>query len=198
MTLGEVVAATGARLVFEATYTLPANPFAFAAHVAVVEVDRGTGDIRLVRYAAVHDCGPMINPMIVRGQIQGGIAQGLGQAFSEAMVYDADAQPLTASLMTYGLPTSESMPSFILENQETPSPTNPLGIKGIGELPTVASPVAAANGRGRAGASGRACCHRHAAASGEGLAGARGGLVSRRVLDSAISYHRGQTWATSA
>ena len=143
--LGEVVAATGARLVFEATYTLPANPFAFAAHVAVVEIDRGTGDIRLVRYAAVHDCGPMINPMIVRGQIQGGIAQGLGQAFSEAMVYDADAQPLTASLMTYGLPTSESMPSFILENQETPSPTNPLGIKGIGELPTVASPVAAAN-----------------------------------------------------
>ena len=137
---------TGGRvLVFESSYTLPANPFAFAAHVAVVEVDRGTGSVRLERFVAVHDCGPMINPMIVRGQIQGGITQGLGQAMSEAVVYDGSGLPLTGNLMTYGVPNAEETPSFLLENLETPSPTNPLGIKGIGELPTVAAPVAVAN-----------------------------------------------------
>jgi carbon-monoxide dehydrogenase large subunit len=137
--------ASGDALVIETTYELPANPFAFAAHIAEVEVDRDTGAVRLKRFVAVHDCGPMINPMIVRGQIQGGITQGIGQALSEGVTYDANGQPLAASFMTYGLPGSEDVPAFILENMETPSPTNPLGIKGIGELPTVASPVAVAN-----------------------------------------------------
>ena len=132
-------------LTFEVTWTLPSNPFAFAAHIALVEVDPGTGDIRLVRYAAVHDCGLMINPRIVRGQIQGGITQGIGQALSEAVFHDGDGQPLAGSFMTYGLPHTESTPDFVLEHLQTPSPTNPLGIKGIGELPTVASPVAVAN-----------------------------------------------------
>ena len=130
---------------FRTSYTLPDNPFAFAAHVAAVLVDRRTGEVRLQSYVAVHDCGPMINPKIVRGQIQGGITQGIGQALSEAMVYDESGQPLTGSLMTYGLPTAEGTPAFVLENLETPSPTNPLGIKGIGETPTVAAPVAVAN-----------------------------------------------------
>lgn len=132
-------------LTVEADYELPANPFAFAAHVAVVEVDEDTGSVRLVDYAAVHDCGPMINPVIVRGQIQGGIAQGVGQALSEAMVYSEAGQPQTASLMTYGIPIAETLPQFQLESRQTPSPTNPLGIKGIGELPTVAAPVAVTN-----------------------------------------------------
>ncbi|MCH8199154.1 MAG: molybdopterin-dependent oxidoreductase, partial [Chloroflexi bacterium] len=145
---GDVAAAAhreDGALVFSASYTLPANPFAFAAHAAVVEVDRDTGDVALVRFAAVHDIGRVINPMIVRGQVHGGITQGIGQALSEAMVYDAAGQPLTGSLMTYGIPTAETTPRFLLDQLESPSPTNPLGIKGIGELPTVAAPVAVAN-----------------------------------------------------
>jgi aerobic carbon-monoxide dehydrogenase large subunit len=132
-------------LVFEVAYTLPANPFAFAAHIAEVALDRATGDVQISRFVAVHDCGPMINPMIVRGQIQGGITQGIGQALSEGVGYDSTGQPFQTNLMTYGIPNSESTPAYVLENFQTPSPTNPLGIKGIGELPTVASPVAVAN-----------------------------------------------------
>ena len=132
-------------LTVEAAYELPANPFAFAAHVAVVELDTRSADIRLVDYSAVHDCGPMINPTIVNGQIHGGIAQGIGQALSEAMLYTESGHPQTGSLMTYGIPIAEMLPAFRLDNQQTPSPTNPLGIKGIGELPTVAAPVAVAN-----------------------------------------------------
>ena len=137
--------AGGERLVFDVDYELPANPFAFSAHVATVRLDKGTGDVAIERYVAVTDCGPMINPMIVRGQIQGGITQGIGQALSEGVAYDDLAMPQQTSLMTYGIPGSEGTPAFVLENFETPSPTNPLGIKGIGELPTVASPVAVAN-----------------------------------------------------
>ena len=129
----------------ELEWELPANPFGFAAHVAVVELDEETGDVRLTGLAAVHDCGPMINPVIVRGQIQGGIAQGVGQALSEGMRYTLAGHPQTGSLMTYGIPIAESLPVFRLEHQQTPSPTNPLGIKGIGELPTVAAPVAVTN-----------------------------------------------------
>ena len=132
-------------LTIEAEYELPANPFGFAAHVAVVELDAETGDARLTAYAAVHDCGPMINPVIVRGQIQGGVAQGVGQALSEGMRYTDAGHPLVGGFMTYGIPIAESLPPFALDNRQTPSPTNPLGIKGIGELPTVAAPVAVAN-----------------------------------------------------
>ena len=132
-------------LTIEAEYELPANPFGFAAHVAVVELDAETGDARLTAYAAVHDCGPMINPVIVRGQIQGGVAQGVGQALSEGMRYTDAGHPLAGGFMTYGIPIAESLPPFALDNRQTPSPTNPLGIKGIGELPTVAAPVAVAN-----------------------------------------------------
>ena len=132
-------------LEFALTYTLPANPFGFAAHIAVVEVDRDTGNVALKKYVAVHDCGPMINPMIVEGQIHGGIVQGIGQAIGEGMVYTADGQPLTGTLLDYGVPMAIDLPNMDLGNIQTPSPTNPLGIKGIGELPTVAAPVAVAN-----------------------------------------------------
>jgi carbon-monoxide dehydrogenase large subunit len=134
-----------AGLEFHGTYTLPGNPYAFGAHVAVVEVDRETGAVQFLRYAAVHDCGRIINPRLVEGQIYGGMAQGIGQALLEGMVYTSEGQPLTATLLDYALPKAGTLPQVSLETMETPSPTNPLGVKGIGELPTVAAPVAVAN-----------------------------------------------------
>ena len=134
-----------AGLEFSGTYSFPDNPFSYAAHVAVVEVNRDTGDVKLLRYAAVHDCGHIINPMLVDGQAQGGIVQGIGQALTEGVMYTPDGQPLTASFMDYAMPIAEDMPDMLLENMETPSPTNLLGARGIGEMPTVAAPVAVAN-----------------------------------------------------
>jgi carbon-monoxide dehydrogenase large subunit len=134
-----------AGLAFSGTYTLPGNPYAFGAHVAVVEVDRETGAVTFLRYAAVHDCGRIINPKLVEGQMYGGMAQGLGQALLEGMVYTPEGQPLTGSLLDYAIPRAGALPQVILETMETPSPTNPLGVKGIGELPTVATPVAVTN-----------------------------------------------------
>ena len=134
-----------AGLAFSDTYTLPGNPYAFGAHVAVVEVDRETGEVTFLRYAAVHDCGRIINPKLVEGQMYGGMAQGIGQALLEGMVYTPEGQPLTGSLLDYAIPRAAVLPQITLETMETPSPTNPLGVKGIGELPTVAAPVAVAN-----------------------------------------------------
>jgi aerobic carbon-monoxide dehydrogenase large subunit len=134
-----------AGLDFSGTYTLPANPYAFGAHVAVVEVDRQTGEVSFLQYVAVHDCGRIINPKLVEGQMYGGIVQGIGQALTEGMVYTPEGQPLTGSLLDYAVPKAAAIPHLILETMETPSPTNPLGVKGIGELPTVAAPVAVAN-----------------------------------------------------
>jgi len=124
------------------TYTLPGNPYAFGAHVAVVEIDRETGELKFLRYAAVHDCGRIINPKLVEGQMYGGMAQGFGQALMEGMVYTPEGQPLTGSLMDYAIPRARALPQVTLETMETPSPTNPLGVKGIGELPTVATGMA--------------------------------------------------------
>src|SRR5499426_1276524 len=134
-----------AGLAFSGTYTLPGNPYAFGAHVAIVEVDRETGEVTFLRYAAVHDCGRIINPKLVEGQMYGGMAQGLGQALMEGMVYPPEGQPLTGSLLDYAIPRAGALPQVILETMETSSPTNPLGVKGIGELPTVATPVAVTN-----------------------------------------------------
>ena len=130
---------------FAVDFTLPGNPFAFAAHVAVVEVERESGEVQILQYVAVHDCGPFLNPVIARGQIHGGIAQGLGEVFSESIGYDAAGLPLNSNFMTYGMPIAEDIPFIVTDNLETPSPTNPLGVKGIGELPTVATPAAVAN-----------------------------------------------------
>ena len=130
---------------FAGTHTLPASPYAFGAHVAVVEVSRDTGNVTILEYAAVHDAGRIINPMLAEGQVQGGIAQGLGQALVEGMVYSPEGQPLTGSLMDYALPRTVNTPDFNLDTVETPSPVTPNGVKGIGELPTLASPVAVAN-----------------------------------------------------
>jgi carbon-monoxide dehydrogenase large subunit len=113
--------------------------------VVVVEVDRATGEVEIVRYVAVHDCGHIINPLLVRGQVHGGIVQGIGQALWEGMVYSPEGQPLTGSLLDYALPGAAGLPEMITDAIETPSPMNPLGIKGVGELPTVAAPAAVAN-----------------------------------------------------
>jgi carbon-monoxide dehydrogenase large subunit len=130
---------------FAVDFTLPENPHSFAAHVAVVEVDPGSGALRILEYVAVHDCGPFLNPIIAKGQIDGAIVQGLGQALSEVVQYDAIGQLMTANLMSYGLPVAADVPPFVTDNLATPSPTNPLGMKGIGELPTVPAPAVIAN-----------------------------------------------------
>jgi carbon-monoxide dehydrogenase large subunit len=127
------------------SFLLPENPFGFAAHVAVLEVDRATGEARFLRYAAVHDCGRVINPTLLAGQVHGAIAQGIGPALAEAMLYTPEGQPLTGSFLDYAIPGAGEVPAIHLDIRETPSPTNPLGVKGIGELPTVAAPVAVAN-----------------------------------------------------
>jgi carbon-monoxide dehydrogenase large subunit len=130
---------------FSAQYTLPNAPISFGAHAVVVEVDRDTGEVKILRYVGVHDCGQIINPRLVEGQIIGGIAQGIGQALSEGMVYSEEGQPLTGSLLDYAIPKAQDIPDLILDTIETPSPTNPLGAKGIGSVSTVPPPAALAN-----------------------------------------------------
>jgi carbon-monoxide dehydrogenase large subunit len=111
----------------------------FGTHIAMVEVDPETGDVRILRYLATDDCGNVINPMIVAGQIHGGIAQGVGQALFEDAVYDSDGNLLTGSLVDYPLPTAADLPDFELARTVTPTDVNPLGVKGIGEAGTIAS-----------------------------------------------------------
>ena len=130
---------------FTGSFTLPRPAYSFAANVVVVEVSRETGHVNFLNYAGVHDSGRIINPMLVEGQIHGGIAQGIGQALTEGMAYSEDGQPLTGSLMDYALPRASRIPDLLIENIDTPSPTNPLGAKGVGSVSTVPSPVAVAN-----------------------------------------------------
>ena len=117
----------------------------FGSHVAVVEVDRDTGEVDLLRHIAVDDCGTILNPMLVNGQQHGGIAQGIAQALWEHVQYDEDANPVTASLMDYLMPSAAELPSFEVSNTETASPRNPLGAKGIGESGTIGSTPAIHN-----------------------------------------------------
>lgn len=113
--------------------------FPFGTHICVVEIDPQTGHVQIVKYIAVDDCGKVINPLLVDGQVQGGIAQGLGQALYEGVVYDDDGQLLTGSLMDYAIPRAADLPRLQLARTETPTPVNPLGIKGIGEAGTIGS-----------------------------------------------------------
>ena len=121
------------------------NPHSFAAHIAVVEVDRDTGDVKVLHYTGVHDCGTVINPMVVEGQVHGAIGPGIGQALVEGMQFGPDGQPLTATALDYALPIAEESPTYVTDTIETPSPLTPTGAKGVGELPTVAAPAAVAN-----------------------------------------------------
>jgi aerobic carbon-monoxide dehydrogenase large subunit len=128
-----------------AYYDPPNCTFPFGTHICVVEVDKETGWVHLKRYVAVDDVGNVINPMIVDGQTHGGIVQGIAQALWEGAVYDESGQLLTGSLMDYALPRSDVLPHFELDRTVTPSPVNPLGVKGAGEMGTIASTPAVAN-----------------------------------------------------
>jgi carbon-monoxide dehydrogenase large subunit len=119
--------------------------FPFGMHLAVVEIDRDTGKVRLVRYLAVDDCGRVLNPMMVDGQRHGGIAQGVGQALFEEVSYDESGQMMTSTLGDYALPRAADFPEFELDMTETPTPRNPLGAKGIGEAGTIGSTPAVVN-----------------------------------------------------
>jgi carbon-monoxide dehydrogenase large subunit len=120
-------------------YDPPNFVYPFGTHIAVVEVDAETGAIQLKRYIAVDDCGPQINPVIVEGQIHGGIVQGIGQALYEGAVYDENGQLLTGTMMDYTMPRADQFPKFELDHTVTPSPHHPIGVKGIGETGTIAS-----------------------------------------------------------
>ena len=130
----------------EATHYFPAPrpTFASGVHVAVVEIARDTGQVTIVDYVIASDAGPLINPRIVEGQIHGGVAQGIGGALWEELAYDDQGQPLAQSLMDYVMPSVSQIPAMRIVNLSTPSPLNPLGVKGIGEAGTVAPPAALA------------------------------------------------------
>jgi carbon-monoxide dehydrogenase large subunit len=125
--------------------TDPGATFPFGAHVAVVDVDVETGDVRLTRLVAVDDCGRILNPMLVRGQQHGGLAQGVAQALFEEVRLDEAGNPITSTLMTYLMPSAAELPSFECDNTETPTPVNPLGAKGIGESGSIGSTPAVQN-----------------------------------------------------
>ncbi|MGZ8600289.1 MAG: xanthine dehydrogenase family protein molybdopterin-binding subunit [Actinomycetota bacterium] len=114
-------------------------------HLCVVEVDTETGKTDILKYVAVDDCGTVINPMIVEGQVHGGVAQGIAEALFEEAMYDDQGNLMTSSMTQYLIPAATEMPSFVVDRTETPSTTNPLGVKGIGEAGTIASPPAVVN-----------------------------------------------------
>jgi carbon-monoxide dehydrogenase large subunit len=128
-----------------AYYDTPNCTWPFGTHIAVVEIDEETGETDLVRYLAVDDVGKKINPMIVDGQLHGGIVQGVGQALWETAVYADDGQLLSGSMMDYALPRASWIPNIELDETVTPSPVNPLGVKGVGEAGAIASTAAVAN-----------------------------------------------------
>jgi CO/xanthine dehydrogenase Mo-binding subunit len=121
------------------------STYSNGVHAAVVEVEADTGVVRVLRYVAVDDCGTMINPMVVEGQVHGGIAHGIGNAVLEAVVYDEAGQPVTGTLMDYALPRADDVPPLTVHHVTTPSPLNPLGVKGAGEGGTLPAPAAIAN-----------------------------------------------------
>jgi carbon-monoxide dehydrogenase large subunit len=119
--------------------------FPFGTHICAVEIDRETGEVTIKKYVAVDDCGPQINPLLVEGQVQGGIAHSIGQALFEQTRYDESGQLLTGEFMDYAMPRATDIPEYILGSTVTPSPANPLGIKGVGEAGTIGATPAIAN-----------------------------------------------------
>ena len=128
----------------QATHYFSPSQAAYASgtHVITVEVDVRTGDVKILDYAVAHDCGRMINPMIVEGQVQGGVAHGIGNSFYEELIYDNNGQLLTASFMDYLLPTAKEVPTAKIAHMEVVCPLNPLGVKGVGEGGTIPSAAA--------------------------------------------------------
>jgi aerobic carbon-monoxide dehydrogenase large subunit len=128
-----------------AVWDPPNFTFPAGAHIAVVEVDPETGRTEIVKYVAVDDCGTIINPMIVDGQVQGGVAQGIAEAMYEEAIYDDNGVLVTGNMSTYRVPSAAELPTFTLDRTVTPSSTNPMGVKGIGEAGTIAAPPAVVN-----------------------------------------------------
>ena len=126
-------------------FKMRGSTFPFGAHVAVVEVDTETGDVRLVRHVSVDDCGRILNPVLVEGQVHGGLGQGIAQALYEEVRYDATGNPITGNLTTYLMPSAAELPWFETAHTETPTPLNPLGAKGIGESACIGSTPAVQN-----------------------------------------------------
>ncbi len=123
----------------------PGAAYASGTHIAVVEVDSETGEVRVLKFVAVDDCGRVLNHYLAEAQIHGGLAQGIGQALYEEVIYDQDSQLLTGTLMDYALPIAKQLPDFVTDLVETPSPFNPLGLKGVGEAGTLGAPPAVVN-----------------------------------------------------
>src|SRR6266511_609965 len=128
-----------------AVWDPPNFTFPSGTHICVVEVDAETGAVQIVKYVGVDDCGPVINPLIVNGQLHGGIAQGIAEAMYEEAVYDENGTLVTGNMATYPVPSAAELPSYVLDRIETPSSTNPLGVKGVGEAGTIAAPPAVVN-----------------------------------------------------
>jgi len=129
----------------ECVYNPPNLTFPYGAYICVVDVDKGTGEVKVRRFIAVDDCGTRINPMIIEGQVHGGLADGVGMALMEIIAFDEDGNCLGGSFMDYLLPTSLETPAWELGHTVTPSPHHPIGAKGIGESATVGSPAAVVN-----------------------------------------------------
>ncbi len=128
------------------TFYDPSNfTWPFGSHVCVTEVDTESGKVEVKRYVAVDDCGRVINPMIVDGQVHGGIAQGMAQALYEDGAYDENGQLVAGSMMDYAVPNAKQLPTFETHHTETPSPVNPMGVKGIGEAGTIGASAAVVN-----------------------------------------------------
>ena len=139
-TWAEVAAANGADgITQEVSFTVSGPTFPFGAHLAVVEVDTETGRVKLIRHVACDDAGRVINPLLLEGQIHGGIAQGAAQALLEEVRYDGDGNPITGNLADYAFISAAELPSFEVVAMETPTPINPLGAKGIGESGSIGS-----------------------------------------------------------
>jgi carbon-monoxide dehydrogenase large subunit len=129
----------------QVVYDPPNLTYPFGAYICVVDVDKGTGAVKVRRFIAVDDCGPRINPMIVEGQVHGGLADGIGMALMEVIAFEEDGNNVGGSFLNYLLPTSMECPSYELGQTVTPSPHHPLGVKGVGESATVGSPAAIVN-----------------------------------------------------
>jgi carbon-monoxide dehydrogenase large subunit len=123
----------------------PTVTWTYAINLAIVEVDAGTGEVTIERFVVAHDCGVEINPMLVEGQVVGGVVQGIGGALLEEFTYDSEGQLLTGSFMDYLLPTAADLPDIEVVHLHAPSPLNPLGVKGVGEGGAIAPPAAIAN-----------------------------------------------------
>src|SRR5436305_3830848 len=119
--------------------------FPFGAHACIVDVDAETGKVNVTRYVAVDDCGNAINPLLIEGQVHGGIVHAIGQALYERVAYDEDGQLVTGTFVDYALPTAAELPSFETDRTVTPSPVNSLGAKGVGEAGTIAASAAVTN-----------------------------------------------------